>query len=43
VVATRLPQYCLAVDRFILRPSGPLQGTVCVNGAKNSVLKLMAA
>jgi UDP-N-acetylglucosamine 1-carboxyvinyltransferase len=31
------------VDRFVLRPSGPLFGTVEVNGAKNSVLKLMAA
>ncbi|MGO9581950.1 MAG: UDP-N-acetylglucosamine 1-carboxyvinyltransferase [Acidimicrobiales bacterium] len=31
------------MDRFVLRPSGPLQGTVDVNGAKNSVLKLMAA
>jgi UDP-N-acetylglucosamine 1-carboxyvinyltransferase len=35
--------YCLAVDRFVVRPSGPLKGTVEVNGAKNSVLKLMAA
>jgi UDP-N-acetylglucosamine 1-carboxyvinyltransferase len=31
------------VDRFVLSPSGPLRGTVEVNGAKNSVLKLMAA
>jgi len=31
------------VDRFIVRASGPLQGSVQVNGAKNSVLKLMAA
>jgi len=31
------------VDRFVMRPSGPLQGNVHVNGAKNSVLKLMAA
>jgi UDP-N-acetylglucosamine 1-carboxyvinyltransferase len=31
------------VDRFVLRASGPLHGTVQVNGAKNSVLKLMAA
>jgi UDP-N-acetylglucosamine 1-carboxyvinyltransferase len=42
-MAGRSRQYCLAVDRFVLRPSGPLQGNVCVNGAKNSVLKLMAA
>ena len=39
----RSRQYCLAVDRFVVHPSGPLHGTVCVNGAKNSVLKLMAA
>ncbi|MGD0439322.1 MAG: UDP-N-acetylglucosamine 1-carboxyvinyltransferase [Acidimicrobiales bacterium] len=31
------------MDRFVVHPSGPLHGTVCVNGAKNSVLKLMAA
>ena len=31
------------MDRFIVRPSGPLSGTVRVSGAKNSVLKLMAA
>ncbi|MGD1011539.1 MAG: UDP-N-acetylglucosamine 1-carboxyvinyltransferase [Acidimicrobiales bacterium] len=31
------------MDHFVLRHSGPLEGTVCVNGAKNSVLKLMAA
>jgi len=31
------------VDRFVVRPSGPLSGSVQVNGAKNSVLKLMAA
>ena len=43
LLATRSRQYCLAVDRFVLHPSGPLHGTVCVNGAKNSVLKLMAA
>jgi UDP-N-acetylglucosamine 1-carboxyvinyltransferase len=30
-------------DRFVVRPSGPLAGTVKVSGAKNSVLKLMAA
>ncbi len=28
---------------FVVRPSGPLQGTVQAGGAKNSVLKLMAA
>jgi UDP-N-acetylglucosamine 1-carboxyvinyltransferase len=30
-------------DRFVVRPSGPLEGTVRIGGAKNSVLKLMAA
>jgi UDP-N-acetylglucosamine 1-carboxyvinyltransferase len=32
-----------AGDSFVVRPSGPLQGTVRAGGAKNSVLKLMAA
>jgi len=31
------------VDRFLIRPSGELSGTVTVQGAKNSALKLMAA
>jgi UDP-N-acetylglucosamine 1-carboxyvinyltransferase len=31
------------VDRFVVRPSGPLQGTARAGGAKNSALKLMAA
>ncbi len=31
------------MDRFVVRPNGPLQGTVAVHGAKNSVLKCMAA
>jgi UDP-N-acetylglucosamine 1-carboxyvinyltransferase len=30
-------------DRFLIRPGPPLAGTVRVSGAKNSVLKLMAA
>lgn len=30
-------------DRLLVRPSGPLEGTVSIGGAKNSVLKLMAA
>ena len=42
-LATARRRYCLAVDRFVLNPAGPLRGTVEVNGAKNSVLKLMAA
>ena len=32
-----------AVDRFVVRPGPPLEGTVRAGGAKNSVLKLMAA
>lgn len=32
-----------AADRFVVRRSGPLQGTVRAGGAKNSALKLMAA
>jgi len=31
------------VDRFVVRPGGPLHGTVRAGGAKNSALKLMAA
>jgi UDP-N-acetylglucosamine 1-carboxyvinyltransferase len=31
------------VDRIVVRPSDPLSGTIRVGGAKNSVLKLMAA
>ena len=31
------------MDRFVVRPNGPLHGTVRVGGAKNSALKLMAA
>jgi UDP-N-acetylglucosamine 1-carboxyvinyltransferase len=31
------------VDRLVIRPSGPLAGTVRAGGAKNSALKLMAA
>jgi UDP-N-acetylglucosamine 1-carboxyvinyltransferase len=31
------------VSRLVVRPSGPLAGTVPIGGAKNSVLKLMAA
>src|SRR5439155_128516 len=32
-----------AVDRFVVRPGPPLEGSVAVGGAKNSALKLMAA
>lgn len=32
-----------AVDRILVRPSGPLEGPVAVGGAKNAVLKIMAA
>ena len=31
------------MDRFVVRPGGPLHGTVRAGGAKNSALKLMAA
>src|SRR6202165_135810 len=31
------------MDRILVRPSGPLPATVPIGGAKNSVLKLMAA
>ena len=31
------------MDRFVIRPNGPLEGTVFAGGAKNSALKLMAA
>src|SRR3984957_14281590 len=31
------------LDRFVVRPNGPLRGTVRAGGAKNSALKLMAA
>ena len=31
------------MDRLLVRPSGPLSGSVRVGGAKNSALKLMAA
>jgi UDP-N-acetylglucosamine 1-carboxyvinyltransferase len=30
-------------EQFVVRPSGPLEGTVRAGGAKNSALKLMAA
>ncbi len=31
------------MDRIVVRPGGPLSGRVTIGGAKNSVLKLMAA
>jgi UDP-N-acetylglucosamine 1-carboxyvinyltransferase len=31
------------VDRFVVRPNGPLSGSVRIGGAKNSVLKILAA
>lgn len=33
----------VGLTRFVVQPSGPLEGTVRAGGAKNSVLKLMAA
>ena len=31
------------MNQIVVRPNGPLEGTVRVGGAKNSALKLMAA
>ena len=31
------------MDRFVIRPNGPLSGTIRAGGAKNSALKLMAS
>ena len=33
----------MAIDKLLIRHSGPLRGTVTVSGAKNSVLPIMAA
>ena len=33
----------MTTDTLVIRPSGPLRGTVTVSGAKNSVLPIMAA
>jgi UDP-N-acetylglucosamine 1-carboxyvinyltransferase len=38
-----MPRHTDGVDRFVVNPNGPLSGTVRAGGAKNSVLKLMAA
>jgi UDP-N-acetylglucosamine 1-carboxyvinyltransferase len=35
--------YWQPVDRIVVRAGGPLSGTIRIGGAKNSVLKLMAA
>src|SRR5271165_6348211 len=35
--------HTVGVDRLVVTPNGPLSGTVRAGGAKNSVLKLMAA
>ena len=37
------PAILSAVSQIVVRPNGPLEGTVQVGGAKNSALKLMAA
>ena len=37
------PEHTYVVSRLLIRPSGPVAGTVRPGGAKNSVLKLMAA
>jgi UDP-N-acetylglucosamine 1-carboxyvinyltransferase len=38
-----LGRHTWGMDRFVVTPNGPLAGTVRAGGAKNSVLKLMAA
>ena len=43
MVADRRASILTPVDRFVVRPAGELSGTVAVQGAKNSALKLMAA
>jgi UDP-N-acetylglucosamine 1-carboxyvinyltransferase len=42
-VVTSAPEHTGGVAMIRVRPSGPLEGTVSVAGAKNSVLKLLAA
>ena len=41
--APRAAHHTGPMDRFVVRPGPPLEGTVRVSGAKNSVLKLLAA
>ncbi len=36
-------RHTCSVESFVVQPNGPLSGTIQVGGAKNSVLKLMAA
>ncbi len=43
MVSHRLASILTSVDRFVVRPAGELSGSVTVQGAKNSALKLMAA
>ncbi len=33
----------MSADKLLIHRSGPLRGTVTVNGAKNAVLPIMAA
>ena len=42
-VPTGVGEHTEGVERIRVRPSGPLAGVVPISGAKNSVLKLMAA
>src|SRR5215211_8598540 len=42
-IVAMVRQYWQAVDRIVVRAGGPLSGAIRVGGAKNSVLKLMAA
>src|SRR5205823_3231570 len=37
------PPYLRPMDRFVVRPGPPLEGSVAIGGAKNSALKLLAA
>src|SRR5580704_10209276 len=37
------PGHTEGMDQFVVHPRGPLHGSVCAGGAKNSALKLMAA
>src|SRR3954447_11769611 len=41
--ASRPRIYARRMQRLRVAPSGPLEGTIKVSGAKNSVLKLLAA
>jgi UDP-N-acetylglucosamine 1-carboxyvinyltransferase len=42
-ILAAVERQAVELDRFVVRPTGPLHGTVRAGGAKNSALKLMAA